>query len=81
MQLRNLNQSFGKKQCQSLKNNMTTAKEALILLEAHEKQCAIRYQHIEKRLEEGSAKFKRLEFILWGLYGLTAASLGVDKLL
>ena len=50
MQLRNLNQSFGKKQCQSLKNNMTTAKEALILLEAHEKQCAIRYQHIEKKI-------------------------------
>jgi len=60
---------------------MTTVKEALILLESHEKQCAIRYGHIEKRLEEGSAKFKRLEFILWGLYGLTAASLGVDKLL
>ena len=48
---------------------MTTAKEALIKLESHEKQCAIRYEHIEKRLEEGSAKFKRLELILWGLYG------------
>ena len=60
---------------------MTTAKEALIKLESHEKQCTIRYEHIEKRLEEGSAKFKRLEFILWGLYGLISASLGVDKLL
>ncbi len=60
---------------------MTTTKEALIKLEAHEKECAIRYEYIEKRLDEGSAKFKRLELILWGLYGLTAASLGVDKLL
>ena len=60
---------------------MTTWKEALIKLEAHERECAIRYEYIEKRLDEGSAKFKRLELILWGLYGLIAASLGVDKLL
>ncbi len=60
---------------------MTTTKEALIKLEAHERECAVRYEYIEKRLDEGSAKFKRLEFILWGLYGLIAASLGVDKLL
>ena len=60
---------------------MTTTKETLIKLEAHERECAIRYEYIEKRLDEGSAKFKRLELILWGLYGLIAASLGVDKLL
>ena len=60
---------------------MTTSKEALIKLEAHERECAIRYEYIEKRLDEGSAKFKRLELILWGLYDLIAASLGVDKLL
>ena len=60
---------------------MTTTKEALIKLEAHERECAIRYEYIEKRLDEGSAKFNRLELILWGLYGLIAASLGVDKLL
>tara|TARA_E500000318_G_C3503443_1_gene189285 strand:- start:506 stop:688 length:183 start_codon:yes stop_codon:yes gene_type:complete len=60
---------------------MTTTKEALIKLEAHERECAVRYEYIEKRLDEGSAKFKRLELILWGLYGLIAASLGVDKLL
>jgi|TARA_R100000234_G_scaffold23231_1_gene13205 hypothetical protein len=60
---------------------MTTSKEALIKLEAHERECAVRYEYIEKRLDEGSAKFKRLELILWGLYGLIAASLGVDKLL
>ena len=60
---------------------MATAKDALHQIQTHEKECAIRYQHIEKRLDEGSAKFKRLELILWGLYGLIAASLGVDKLL
>tara|TARA_R110002020_G_scaffold173745_2_gene364681 strand:+ start:76 stop:258 length:183 start_codon:yes stop_codon:yes gene_type:complete len=60
---------------------MTTPKEAIIKIEGHEKECAIRYEHIEKRLDEGSEKFKRLELILWGLYGLVAASLGVEKLL
>ena len=60
---------------------MTTPKEAIIKIEGHEKECAIRYEHIEKSLDEGSEKFKRLELILWGLYGLIAASLGVEKLL
>ena len=59
---------------------MTTAKEALIKVEAHEKECAVRYQNIEKRLDEGSLKFRRIEYILWGLYGLVAASLGIEKL-
>ena len=60
---------------------MPTVKDALAELNAHERECTIRYEYIEKRLEEGSNKFKRLEVILWGLYGLIAASLGVDKLL
>jgi len=59
---------------------MTTAKEALIKVEAHERECAVRYQNIEKRLDEGSLKFRRIEYILWGLYGLVAASLGIEKL-
>ena len=59
---------------------MTTAKEALIKVEAHEKECAVRYQNIEKRLDEGTLKFRRIEYILWGLYGLVAASLGIEKL-
>ena len=60
---------------------MPTAREALLKVEAHERECAIRYENIEKRLDEGSAKFRRLEYIMWGLYGLTAASLGIDKLI
>ena len=57
---------------------MTSAIERVA---AHEKECAIRYENIEKRLDEGSSKFRRLEYIMWGLYGLTAASLGIDKLI
>jgi hypothetical protein len=47
---------------------MATAKDALFKIESHEKECAIRYENIEKRLSEGSEKFKRLELLLWGVY-------------
>tara|TARA_R100000084_G_C4616542_1_gene130850 strand:+ start:309 stop:512 length:204 start_codon:yes stop_codon:yes gene_type:complete len=49
-------------------------------LEAHEKECAIRYQYIEKQLEtidrrlnSGSERFKKMEAMIWGLYVMGAA--------
>lgn len=39
-------------------------------LEAHERECAIRYENIDKRLEAGSEKFVRFEHMIWGLYAL-----------
>ena len=68
---------------EKLKKSLATDRMAseTTALEAHERECAIRYENIEKRLDEGSAKFRRLEYIMWGLYGLTAASLGIDKLI
>ena len=36
---------------------MATVKEALLKLEAHERECAVRMENIEKRLEEGSERF------------------------
>jgi len=47
---------------------MPTVKDALAELNAHERECAIRYKYIEKSLDEGSAKFKKLESLLWGVY-------------
>ena len=47
---------------------MATTKDALHQISSHEKECAIRYQNIEKRLDEGSSKFKRLEALIWGIY-------------
>tara|TARA_R110002110_G_scaffold409704_1_gene632233 strand:- start:484 stop:669 length:186 start_codon:yes stop_codon:yes gene_type:complete len=52
---------------------VATVKDAMAELNAHERECAIRYEYIEKRLEEGSAKFKRLERLLWGVYPFIAA--------
>ena len=37
-------------------------------LELHEQICAIRYENLEKRLESGSARFVRMEYLIWGLY-------------
>ena len=47
---------------------MPTVKDALAKLEAHERECAVRYKYIEKSLDEGSAKFKKLESLLLGVY-------------
>ena len=35
---------------------------------SHEKECAIRYENIERRLEDGSKRFDRLEAMLWAVY-------------
>ena len=42
--------------------------QALNEVNAHEKQCAIRYEAIEKRLDSGSKRFDRLESMIWGVY-------------
>ena len=42
--------------------------QALNEVIAHEKQSAIRYEAIEKRLESGSKRFDRLESMIWGVY-------------
>tara|TARA_R110000782_G_scaffold53842_1_gene114248 strand:+ start:2130 stop:2315 length:186 start_codon:yes stop_codon:yes gene_type:complete len=61
---------------------MATAKDTMAELNAHERECAIRYEYIEKRLDEGSAKFKRLERLLWGVYPfITLTIIGAAKFL
>ena len=49
------------------------SKEALNKIETHEKECTIRYQNIEKRLDEGAKRFTRIELLIIGLYAGTAA--------
>jgi hypothetical protein len=43
-------------------------------LELHEQICAIRYENLEKRLESGSKRFVRIEYLIWGLYGVVITS-------
>jgi len=66
---------------------MATVTEALLKLEAHERECAVRmisidekFQSIEKRLDEGSLRFKKSEMMLWGMYPLIIGLFLVEKL-
>lgn len=58
---------------------MATVKEALLKLEAHERECAVRMQNIDKRLEEGSVRFKKSEMMLWGMYPLIIGLFVIEK--
>jgi|TARA_R110000744_G_scaffold334090_1_gene439465 hypothetical protein len=56
---------------------MATVKEALLKLDAHERECIVRmksiddkFHQIEKRLDEGSVRFRKSEMMLWGMYPL-----------
>ena len=42
--------------------------------DAHENICAVRYENIEKRLESGSARFTRIEQMVYGVYALIIAT-------
>ena len=60
---------------------MDEAQEALSEINAHQRECAVRSENIEKRLDEGSAKFKRLEMLLWGVYPFMIVTIVASKFL
>jgi hypothetical protein len=60
---------------------MATAKEVLIRLEGHEKECLVRYTAIEKELSGGSMRFRKLERMLWGMYPLILGSAFFERIL
>tara|TARA_R100001082_G_scaffold87684_1_gene54129 strand:+ start:432 stop:659 length:228 start_codon:yes stop_codon:yes gene_type:complete len=63
------------------KTPTSKSQEALSEIKTHQRECAIRYEYIEKRLDEGSEKFKRLEMLIWGVYPFIAASIFATKFL
>ena len=61
---------------------MEDNREALLKLDAHERECAQRMKNIQfqldtvdKRLDQGMSKFKSIERLIWPLYPLI---LGLD---
>ena len=42
-------------------------------VDTHERECAIRYANIEKRLDEGKKRFVRKELLIVGLYATMAS--------
>ena len=57
------------------------SEQALSELKTHQIECALRYERIEERLEEGSEKFKKLERLIWGVYPFIAISIFATKFL
>jgi len=51
-----------------------TASELEQALASHEEICSIRYESIEKRLDDGQQRFIRIEAQIWGLYVLMIGS-------
>ena len=60
---------------------MDEAQEALREIKAHQRECAVRYENIEKRLNDGSEKFKKLEMMIWGVYPFMVATIVAAKYL
>jgi uncharacterized membrane protein len=40
------------------------AEEALLKIEAHEKECAVRYESIQRQLDDHNKRFDRLEKLM-----------------
>ena len=47
---------------------MSTVKDALHRIESHERECKVLYKSIDRRLEEGSKRFDKLENMIWAGY-------------
>ena len=60
---------------------MTPTEKAIAQIEAHERECAVRYEAIEKRLDSGSKRFDRLEMMIWGVYATVIVAVALPQLL
>jgi hypothetical protein len=58
---------------------LATVKDTIAKLESHEKECSIRYENIEKRLESGTKRFDRLELIMFSMYPFIISAIALFK--
>jgi len=49
-------------------------KDVAAELTAHERECALRYEHIQERLEAGEKRFTRIEAMIIGIYVILIGS-------
>ena len=61
--------------------DMDQGQKALQEINAHERECALRYERIEERLADGSRRCDRLERMLWGVIVLIIGTLLVPQFL
>tara|TARA_B100000902_G_C27276967_1_gene899373 strand:- start:1552 stop:1743 length:192 start_codon:yes stop_codon:yes gene_type:complete len=57
------------------------ASEVAAELSAHERECALRYEHIQERLKSGEQRFNRLEAMIWGIYVILIGSSVIPQLI
>lgn len=57
-----------------------TAKDAIMQIEQHERECLLRYKAIEQQLYSGSKKFQKIEMMLWSMYPFILGCLAFSKL-
>lgn len=58
---------------------MTKTEELIARLEGHEKECLVRYEMIQRQLDEGSKKFDKLERLVLSIYPFIIASIVVAE--
>ena len=58
---------------------MTPTEKAIAKIEAHEKECALRYEAIEQRLQSGEKRFDRLEMMIWGVYATVIVAVALPQ--
>ena len=57
------------------------AKDVAAELSAHERECALRYEHIQERLDAGEKRFTRIEAMIIGIYVILIGSPIVTQLI
>jgi len=58
---------------------MTKTEELLARIEGHERECAVRYEMINKQLEDGTKRFDKLERMVMSIYPFIIASIVVAE--
>jgi hypothetical protein len=56
---------------------MSDLEQAIIRLEAHERECSIRYDMIQMQLDEHNKRFDRLEALMTRGFGMVAVMITV----
>ena len=55
--------------------------KALQEINTHERECALRYERIEERLNDGSKRFDKLDRMLYGIIVLIIGSILIPQFL
>lgn len=58
---------------------MTKAEELIARLEGHEKECLVRYEMIQRQLDDGVKRFDKLEKLVLSMYPFIVASIAVAE--